>query len=281
MRVRSVLRLGLVGLVGLGIALVLSYREELAVEALQPQLAQFGAWGPLALLALWLLAPVLFVPGAPITLAAGALFGPLLGAVYSLIGATGGATLAFLLARYAGADWVERRAKGRLGQLKAGVEAEGWRFVAFVRLVPLFPFNLLNYALGLTRIRLAEYVLATLLCMIPGAAGYAYLGHAGREALTGAQGWASKGGVALGVLAALILLPWMLRHWRRHRAVSPATLAGWLGDGRAVQVLDVRSAGEYRGPDGRIEPSLLIPIDELDGRLAELEPQRDRPLVVV
>jgi uncharacterized membrane protein YdjX (TVP38/TMEM64 family) len=275
------MRLGLIAWVALGIALVVAYREQLATGALQAQLAQLGAWGPLALIALWLIAPLLFVPGAPITLAAGALFGPLLGAAYSLVGATGGATLAFLLARHAGADWVERRAKGRLGQLKAGVEAEGWRFVAFVRLVPLFPFNLLNYALGLTRIRLAEYVLATLLCMIPGAAGYAWLGHAGREALTGAGGWVRTGGIALAVLAALVLLPWMVRHWRRHRAVSPATLAGWLGDGSAVQVLDVRSAGEYRGPDGRIEPSVLIPIDELDGRLAELGPQRDRPVVVV
>jgi hypothetical protein len=117
--------------------------------------------------------------------------------------------------------------------------------------------------------------------MIPGAAGYAYLGHAGREALAGAQGWVRTGGIALAVLAALVLLPWMVRHWRSHRRVSPATLAGWLGDGRAVQVLDVRSAEEYRGPDGRIEPSLLMPIDELGGRLAELEPHRDTPLVVV
>jgi uncharacterized membrane protein YdjX (TVP38/TMEM64 family) len=281
MTVRNVARLGLIALIALGIALVLAYREHLAGDALQLQVAQLGLWGPLALIALWLVAPVLFVPGGPITLAAGALFGPLLGAVYSLIGATGGATLASLLARYAGAEWVERRARGRLARLKAGVEAEGWRFVAFVRLVPLFPFNLLNYALGLTRIRLAEYVLATLVCMIPGAAGYAWLGYAGREALTGAEGWVRTGGIALGVLAGLVLLPLMLRRWRSHRTVSPATLAGWMSNGRDVRVLDVRSAGEYRGADGRIAPSLLIPIDELDSRLTELEPVRDMPIVVV
>jgi uncharacterized membrane protein YdjX (TVP38/TMEM64 family) len=63
-----------------------------------------------------------------------------------------GATLAFLIARYLAADWVERRLAGRLQEIKAGVERAGWRFVAFVRLVPLFPFNLLNYALGLTRL---------------------------------------------------------------------------------------------------------------------------------
>jgi hypothetical protein len=150
-----------------------------------------------------------------------------------------------------------------------------------VRLVPLFPFNLLNYALGLTRIRLAEYVVATALCMIPGAAGYAYLGYAGREALLGAEGWVRTGGIALAVLALLVLLPLMLRHWRAHRAVSPATLAEWLDEGRDVHVLDVRSAREYHGPEGRIEPSTLIPIDELERRLPELAPRRAQPLVVV
>ena len=235
---RSVARLVLIGLVGLGVALVVSYREHLALEAVQAQLAQLGSWGALALVALWLIAPVLFVPGGPIALAAGALFGPWLGAVYSLIGATGGATLAFLLARYVGGGWVERRAQGRMAQLKAGVEAEGWRFVAFVRLVPLFPFNLLNYALGLPRIPLAAYGAAPLLCMIPGAVGYAYLGYAGREAILAAEGWVQKGGIALGVLAALILLPVMLRHWRSHRTVAPATLAGWLRNGRELRVLD-------------------------------------------
>jgi uncharacterized membrane protein YdjX (TVP38/TMEM64 family) len=281
MAVRNVARFALIGLISLGIVLVVTYREHLAVETVQAQLAQLGPWAPVALVALWLVAPLAFVPGAPLTLAAGALFGPLLGTVYSLIGATAGATLAFLLARYAGADWVERRAKGRLGQLKAGVEAEGWRFVAFVRLVPLFPFNLLNYALGLTRIRLSEYVLATGVCMIPGAAGYAWLGYAGREVLTGAEGWVRTGGIALAVLAALVLLPWMVRHWRSHRRVTPATLAEWLRDGRGVQVLDVRSAEEFYGPDGHIEPSMLLPIDELEHRLSELEPGRFKSVVVV
>ena len=65
------------------------------------------------------------------------------------------------------------------------MEAEGWRFVAFVRLVPLFPFNLLNYALGLTRIPLVAYVLASLVCMAPGTLAYTWLGYAGREAIAG------------------------------------------------------------------------------------------------
>lgn len=278
---RTLVRVVLLGLVVLGIALVFYYRDSLSAEVLQEQLVSLGPWAPAILILIWLVAPVLFVPGGPITLAAGFLFGPVLGAAYSLGGATAGATLAFMLARYMGGAWVERRAKGRMAQLKAGVESEGWRFVAFVRLVPLFPFNLLNYALGLTRIPLATYTLTTLICMAPGAFGYAYLGYAGRETILGAEGWVTKGGIALGVLAALILLPLMVRRWRSHRTVSPTSLAEWMREGRDVQVVDVRSHEEYHGPQGRIEPSLLVPIDDLEKRLGELEPFRDKPLVVV
>src|SRR5258705_13729471 len=70
-----------------------------------------------------------------------------------------GATLAFMIARYFASDWVSARAGERLAALVQGVEEEGWRFVAFVRLVPLFPFNLVNYAFGVTRIRRGEYVI--------------------------------------------------------------------------------------------------------------------------
>ncbi len=278
---RSLPRAALVLALAGAISWALLHRDSLQVATLQDHLRSLGAWAPLAFVALWLVAPVLFVPGAPITLAAGAVFGPVLGAVYSLLGATGGATLAFLLARYVSGEWVERRVRGRLAQLKAGVETEGWRFVAFVRLVPLFPFNLLNYALGLTRIPLRTYVATSLVTMIPGAAGYAYLGYAGREALLGTQGWVHTGGIALGVLAALVFLPLMLRHWRRHRAVAPLTLATWLRDGRDIRVLDVRSSQEYHGAEGHIAPSMLMPIDELQRRLEELEPDRGRPIVVV
>jgi uncharacterized membrane protein YdjX (TVP38/TMEM64 family) len=94
------------------------------------------------------------------------LFGPVWGTILNLAGATVGATAAFLVARYL-ADWVRRKAARRLDQLIKGVEAEGWRIVAFVRLVPILPFNLMNYALGLTHIRLVDYVLASFVCMLP------------------------------------------------------------------------------------------------------------------
>src|ERR1700688_3066746 len=103
------------------------------------------------------------------------------------------------------------RAGERLARLIRGVEEEGWRFVAFVRLVPLFPFNLVNYAFGLTRIRLREYVLASFVCMAPGALAYTYLGYAGREAASGQAGAVRKGLFALTLLTAVALLPRLAR----------------------------------------------------------------------
>lgn len=91
---------------------------------------------------------------------------------------------------------MEHKTGGRLKQLKEDIESEGWRFVAFVRLVPLFPFNLLNYALGLTRIKLWHYIIASYICMLPGAIAYTYLGYAGREAIAGSEGLIQKGLIA-------------------------------------------------------------------------------------
>jgi len=102
----------------------------------------------------------------------------------------------------------------RLQRLITGVEAEGWRFVAFVRLVPLFPFNLTNYALGLTRITVKHYVLASLVCMAPGTLAYTWLGHAGREAFAGDATAISHTLIALALVAAIAFLPRLIRRLR-------------------------------------------------------------------
>ena len=142
--------LGLALLAAIGFAL--TFREHLDAAALEAWVQAAGVAGPLLFMTLYAAATVLFLPGSILTLAGGALFGPVWGTLWNLTGATAGAALAFLAARYLGADWVERRAGPRLKRLNDGVAAEGWRFVAFVRLVPLFPFYLLINALGLTRI---------------------------------------------------------------------------------------------------------------------------------
>lgn len=217
---RLLLRLALLAIIATGIALGLVYREHFSPDRIEAWVGALGIWAPLVFIGIYLVAPVLFVPGSPLTIAAGALFGPVWGILYVLIGSVGGATLAFLIARYLAGDWVQERASGMLRQVKEGVEAEGWRFVAFVRLVPLFPFNGLNYVLGLTRIPLATYVIASALCMLPGIAGYVYIGYAGREALLGGENVVQKVSIALGVFAALVFLPMLVRRLRSQRAGS-------------------------------------------------------------
>lgn len=181
------------------------------VADLERRLRQAGMWAPAVFVALYAFATVLFVPGSLFSLAGGALFGPVLGSVLNLIGATAGAMLAFLVARHLAADWVRRRTGPRLAQIVAGIDAEGWRFVALVRLVPLFPFNLVNYALGLTRIPPGQYGAASLICMAPGAIAYTWLGHAGREAATGSATAVRSALFAVGLLAAVALLARLVR----------------------------------------------------------------------
>lgn len=183
------------------------HRGEISLAALDAHLTALGPWAPVGYMIVYALAMVAFVPGAIFGLAGGALFGPVWGSLWNLLGATLGAALSFLVARYIAGDWVERKAAGLLKRLMDGVDAEGWRFVAFVRLVPLFPFNLSNYALGLTRIRFLHYVTASLVCMAPGTIAYTWLGYAGRGALGGQTSAVRYALLAIGLLAAIALLP--------------------------------------------------------------------------
>lgn len=142
-----------------------------------------GAWGPIAYVALYAAAAVAFVPGSVLTVAAGALFGLWPGVVYALTGATLGATAAFAVARWIGRGWVERRVARdpRVAALDRAIAARGRTVVLLLRLSPVVPFTLLNYALGLTRVRFRDY-LAGSVGMVPAAFAYVYSGTVAREA---------------------------------------------------------------------------------------------------
>lgn len=221
-------RLLLLALVVAGVVLGILYRDRFSREALEAWIGALGIWAPLVYMGVYAVG-TLFVAGAALTLVGGALFGPVWGVLYVLIGSVSGATLAFLLARYLAADWVERHTRGILLQVKEGVEAEGWRFVAFVRLVPLFPFILLNYALGLTRIPVRTYVISSAIFMLPGIAGYVYLGYAGREALLGGEDTLRKVLLAIAVFAALVFLPLLVRRLRGRKARAGVEQASGAG----------------------------------------------------
>lgn len=128
-----------------------------------------GNAAPMLYMLIYSIAPCLFLPGLPISIAGGILFGPVFGVVYTIIGATAGASLAFLISRYISRDFLESRLTGlKWIRFRDQVEKKGWKAVALTRLIPLFPFNLLNYAFGLTRIKFKHYVITTFICMLPG-----------------------------------------------------------------------------------------------------------------
>jgi uncharacterized membrane protein YdjX (TVP38/TMEM64 family)/rhodanese-related sulfurtransferase len=258
------------------------HRDQINLETLDAWLGTLGPWAPIGYVMLFALATVAFVPGVVFSLAGGALFGPFWGSLWNLAGATLGATLAFLVARYIAGELVARKAGGLLKRLIDGVDAEGWRFVAFVRLVPLFPFNLSNYALGLTRIPLRDYVIATVVCMAPGAVAYTWLGHAGRGALSGEASSVRYGLLGLGLLAAIAVLPRLIRRLRGSFAWIEANELKWrLDRGEAVAVIDVRGTDEFTGPLGHIASARNIPIAELNSRIAELGGLERTPIILV
>ena len=177
-----------------------------------------GPWGPVLFVLLYVAATVLLLPAVVLTLGAGAAFGVVTAFAAVSAGATLGAVAAFLVGRYLARDWVARRvaASPRLGAIDAAVAREGWKIVLLTRLSPAFPFVLLNYAYGLTRVSLRHYALASWIGMMPGIALYAYLGSLAGDlaaAAAGARGrtpgeWALY---ALGLLATVAVTVYVTR----------------------------------------------------------------------
>lgn len=138
---------------------------------------QLGPTGAIAFIAIYAAATVAFFPGSILTLGAGVLFGVGLGSLYVFVGATLGATAAFLVGRYLARGWVSRKiaSNTKFHAIDAAVGREGFKIVLLTRLSPVFPFNLLNYAYGVTGVSLKDYVLASI-GMIPGTVMYVYIG---------------------------------------------------------------------------------------------------------
>jgi uncharacterized membrane protein YdjX (TVP38/TMEM64 family) len=184
---------------------------------LLPRLAEgldrSGAWAPIVFVLLYAASTVSFVPGAILSLAAGAIFGVVSGTLIVVAGATLGSCTSFLLARYLARGWVQRRLIGgpRISALDRAVSGDALRILFLLRLSPVVPYNVLNYAFGLTRVRFTDFLLACL-GMIPGVVAYTYSGRligdvamlaAGAEVERGAGQWAI---LALGFAATVSVM---------------------------------------------------------------------------
>ncbi len=135
-------------------------------------------WAPVAFVGLYVFGTTFGVPGSALTLAGGAIFGVALGTAVNWLGATLGATLAFVAARALGREWVARFLRGRAASLDERIGSHGFRTVLYLRLIPLVPFNGLNFGAGITRVRARDYVLATALGIVPGCVVYTYFADA-------------------------------------------------------------------------------------------------------
>lgn len=198
----------LIGLLGL---LIVAGKQG---AALIPQFATWveslGPAGPLVFIGGYALAVVAFAPGSILTLAAGAVFGLVKGTAFAFTGAVIGSTAAFLVSRYVARDFVATRLANnpKLDSIDKAVEREGGKIVFLLRLSPVFPFSLLNYGLGLTRVRLGAYVSAAV-GMLPGTLLYVYYGKLAGDVAAVAGGVAPERGagswavLALGLLATI------------------------------------------------------------------------------
>jgi uncharacterized membrane protein YdjX (TVP38/TMEM64 family) len=151
------------------------------------------------------------VPRTILGFAAGIVFGVWWGLLWVALGGVVGAVVAFAVARYVHAGLFDRARWSRLTALLDRAGRGGWRGVTLIRLVPVLPHSLVNYALGLTRVRLGDYALGTLLGQLPMTVAVVDLGAAGERAMRGAGDWLPPTAVGLGALALTVIIPALLR----------------------------------------------------------------------
>jgi len=181
-----------------------------------------GAWGPIFVALFYIVACVFLLPGSVLTLGAGFLFGVPVGLLSAWIGATLGACVAFLVGRTLARDWVARKVlrNPKFAAVDEAVGREGFKIVLLLRLSPVFPFNFLNYALGLTKVSFGEYALASLIGMLPGGLMYVYFGSAARSLADVAAGkveggWAGQVFFWVGLAATIIVAGFVTRLARK------------------------------------------------------------------
>ncbi len=215
-------------LLAVGVLLLLGKSIGDAVPRFAAWVESLGIWGPVVFIAGYAISVVAFVPASLLTLAAGAIFGVAWGTLYTLVAATAGAAGAFLVARYLARSRIEQRLAGntRFDAVDRAVGAQGRKIVFLLRLSPVFPFSLLNYALGLTRVGFGDYVIASL-GMLPGTVLYVYSGKiAGDVAAAAAGAGPERSGaetalLIVGLLATVVVTTLVTRIARR--ALAEAT----------------------------------------------------------
>jgi uncharacterized membrane protein YdjX (TVP38/TMEM64 family) len=206
---RRTARLVLLGLLAIGAASVWRWRAVLDPMTITAAIDRYPA-APLGFLFVHIAASLLFVPRTLLAIDAGLLFGMGWGIVWAASGSVAGAVAGFLVARYINSGLIDA---ARLGPVVAQVERGGWRAVAVLRLIPVIPHSLANYALGLTRLPLAAYAFGSLLGQLPMTIACVDLGAAGGRLMLGRASWIEPTLIGLAALSLSLLIPAVAR-WR-------------------------------------------------------------------
>jgi len=189
--------------------------RHLKPEAIRDAIQSVGPLAPFLYLVIYSIAPVLSVPGWILSVAGGLAFGAVWGTGLTVLGATLGAAAAFFSARFLGRDFVARVLKGKFQTLTTiddQAAAHGFQVIFFLRLIPLVPFNVLNYVAGLSKVGTGDYLLGTFLGIIPGTFAYVYLG----SSLTHVVSW--QFALAIGMLVLLAVIPILYKRWKATRS---------------------------------------------------------------
>lgn len=198
---------GFLVLLLIGVGFALRQQGLFSTDALVGLLRTYPVAAPLIFMLVYAVAPAVLLPGTPLTLAAGFLWGPLWGVVFAIVGATAGASLSFILARYLLGDMVRKRvAASRWQWLDQSVARHGWRAVAFVRLIPVFPFNVVNYLFGLTAISFWHYLWSTFVFMLPACIAFVAFGSSLSALVLDGNIRGLLAGIAIAAVALLLVI---------------------------------------------------------------------------
>lgn len=203
---RAAGRIALLLLVIAGVAWVIANRGSLDAAAIAQAIARYPA-APLLFLAVHVVASLVFFPRTVLAVAAGAVFGLWWGIVWAALGSVVGGVAGFLVARYVNSGLIEPESLKRFGPILLRAERGGWRAVFLLRLIPVIPHTLSNYALGLTRVKLGAYAAGTLLGQLPMTIACAAAGAAGETWAAGRTGWIVPTAIGLAALLLSLLLP--------------------------------------------------------------------------
>ncbi len=200
----------------LGPAEIITAYEHVSPQGIRDLIGSFGALTVVAFLVISILRPFFFLPATPFTLASGFLFGFWQGLLWSMAGTTLSAILTFFIARYLFHDYVMRRFSGRVSGIDRAIESRGWRFILFMRLIPMLPFDIVSYIAGISSIRFKDYIIGTVLGELPAAFALVMLGSSLDQI-------GSNAFYVSFVLAIIVLIvPEIVRRWvsRRKKALQ-------------------------------------------------------------